>query len=296
MPKKRVISNNKNLKIIILLLIAVISSSIYYIDNPETQLLKSPVAEDELSCTEEVCEECYWRGTKGNKDACIFDGPGMVCRESGDGEKKYCCDGKDAANCKCDKEIKNPCENEKDCLAAMCYAEAAGETGACKKAIACTKKNRKDSKDFPDDYCKIISQGADNNEEPLQYKPYRCICQENSNPNGNNRYCQACKGELIDNPSERRAFEECKKIAEDIKKDGDAACKGNDASYFYTVGGKKDGNGDYLRDEDGEIISDYNPGDPCAPVCGAGNGGKRVDGTGCDEKGTSFGDNVFCSC
>jgi len=212
-----------------------------------------------------VTQDCSGRDTTGNKDACIFYGSdGLVCGTSPDGSKKFCCEGKDKASCSCSKEIKNPCTNEEDCSAAMCYAEAAGESPACKKAVSCVMKNRKDSDRYPDDFCTLASEGADDNDVPLQFKPFRCICQKESNPNGNNRYCDACDG-TITNSLEKKAHEQCKEIADQIATNP-SFCDGYSADSFYA--GDEGGN--------------------CDPVCGKGKGTK-VPAKGCDG-------HVFCKC
>ena len=270
------ISTTKNLKIITLLLIAVIASSIYYINNPDIQILKSPGVENEGGCTEEsydedgnkisVSSDCYWRETKEkNKDKCIFDGKGLVCGTSEDGKKSYCCDGKNEEECKCETEIKNPCGDEKDCLSCMCFGEARGESVACKKHIACVKKNRKDSKLYEDSYCTVASEGADDNDEELQFKPFRCVCQKGSNPEGNNGYCGCCSGDIDPNTPDEKALEECNIIANDIKTNPNA-CNGYTADSFYA--GDASGN--------------------CDAVCGKGKG-KKVSSQGCDG-------HVFCKC
>ncbi len=279
MSQKKVISKN-NFQIIILLLIAVIVSSIYYIDSSDISILKSPGAEDGEGCTEEsyneegdkiiVKKDCFWRGTEGNKDACIFSGKGLVCGTSEDGKKSYCCEGESEEDCKCDTEIKNPCESEEDCLSCMCFGEARGESKECKKHISCIKKNRKDSNLYEDTYCKVASEGADNNKEELQFKPFRCVCQKESNPDGNNGYCDCCSGDINPNTPDGDALAECNEIAEDIKTNPNA-CNGYSADSFYAG----------------------NPNGDCGPVCGryrdGSPKGQKVNSQGCDG-------HVFCKC
>ncbi|MBT3262406.1 hypothetical protein HN992_03175 [Candidatus Woesearchaeota archaeon] len=211
-----------------------------------------------------VTKDCTGRDTTGNKDACIFIGKGLVCGTSSDESKKYCCESDSSGGCSCSTEIKNPCSKQEDCLGAMCYAEAAGESAACKKAVSCVMKNRKDSDLYPDDYCALASEGADNNNQPLQFKPFRCVCQKGSNPNGNNRYCDACEG-TITNSLEKKAADQCKEIADQLATNP-SFCNGYSADSFYA--GNSSGN--------------------CDSVCGEGKGTK-VSAKGCEG-------HVFCKC
>tara|TARA_Y100000310_G_C20670245_1_gene809868 strand:- start:664 stop:1548 length:885 start_codon:yes stop_codon:yes gene_type:complete len=178
------------------------------------------------------CED-HKKTPSSTGDTCYFSGKGKVCKTTmntatGD-TKEYCCDWKkkgEGEECKCEKEYKNPCSTPKDCLKCMIYAEAGGTNipDACEKAVGCTMLNRVGSRDYPNDFCSVVSEG-----DGKQFNPYLCTCDRDTNQ----KYCKCCSGDIKKGSDEEKEVNEAGAVADGVI--GNAAyCKGMGATGFYS--------------------------------------------------------------